>query len=316
MRDTPAVQTLRRVWVQQFFWEEGALCWRETDNRPADGDGINSPYDPEAQCAKKRETSWTGYKVHLTETCDDDLPHLMTHVETTSAPPSDLDAVPRIHKALQHHDLFPGMHIVDAGYVDAEQLVTSQRDFGVDLFGPSRDDYHWQAREGTGFAAEQFVVDWQNECATCPAGKTSSSWTPAQDRRGHQVIKIRFAVQDCGPCPHRQQCTHTQSTSPRRLLTVRPQARYQALQAARQRQATEEFKKQYDTRAGIEGTLSQGIRAFGLRQARYRGQANVHLQHALTAAALNLSRLSAWLIGQSRAKTRQAAFVRLARQRA
>jgi len=97
---------------------------------------------------------------------------------------------------------------------------------------------------------------------------------------------------------------------------VRPQQQYQALQAARQRQATEAFKTTYAMRAGIEGTLSQGIRAFGLRHARYRGQAKVHLQQVFTATALNLCRMYAWLTEQPRAQTRQAAFVRLVKKRA
>jgi transposase len=316
LAEIPAVETVRRMWVQNFYWEQGELRWRDASNVPAAGQCIDSPYDPEAHYAQKRTTSWVGYKVHLTETCDDDSPHLITHVETTPAPLADDATVPLIHEALAARDLLPGVHLVDTGYVDAEELVSSQQQYGVDLFGPTREDYHWQAREGTGFAADQFIVDWQNECATCPAGQTSSSWTPAQDRRGNPVIKIKFAMQDCRPCPSREQCTHTQSTSPRRVLTVRPQEQYQALQAARQRQATETFKTAYAARAGIEGTLSQGIRAFGLRQARYRGLEKVHLQHLLTATALNLCRMHAWLTEQPRAHTRQAAFVRLVKKRA
>jgi len=254
--------------------------------------------------------------VHLTETCDDDSPHLITHVETTPAPVADDAAVPLIHEALAERDLLPAVHIVDTGYVDAEELVASQQQYGVDLFGPTREDDHWQAREGTGFEASQFVVDWQHECATCPAGQTSSSWTPAQDRRGNPVIKIKFAMQDCRPCPSRELCTHSQSASPRRVLTVRPQQQYLALQAARHRQATQVFKTAYATRAGIEGTLSQGIRAFGLRQARYRGQGKTHLQQVFTATALNLCRMHDWLTEQPRARTRQAAFVRLVKKRA
>ena len=314
LAEIPAVETLRRVWVQNFYWEQGELCWRDANNVPAAGQCIDSPYDPEAHYAQKRTTSWVGYKVHFTETCDNDSPHLITHVETTPAPVADDVAVPLMHEALAARDLLPGMHLVDTGYVDAQELVSSQQQYGVDLFGPTREDYHWQAREGMGFEASQFVVDWQHECATCPAGQTSRSWTPAQDRRGNSVIKIKFAVQDCRACPSREQCTHSQSASPRRVLTVRPQDQYQALQAARQRQATETFKTAYAARAGIEGTLSQGIRAFGLRQARYRGLAKVHLQHLLTAAALNLCRMYAWLTQQPRAKTRQAAFVRLAKK--
>jgi transposase len=314
LAEIPAVETLRRVWVQNFYWEQGELRWRDANNVPAAGQCIDSPYDPEAHYAQKRTTSWVGYKVHLTEACEDDLPHLITHVETTPAPAADDATVPLIHEALAARELLPGVHIVDTGYVDAEALVSSQQQYEVDLFGPTREDYHWQAREGTGFEASQFVVDWQHECAICPVGQTSSSWTPAQDRRGKPVIKIKFAVQDCRPCPSRKQCTHSQSASPRRVLTVRPEPQYQALQAARQRQATQEFKTAYAVRAGIEGTLSQGIRAFGLRQARYRGLEKVHLQQVLTATALNLCRMHAWLTQQPRAKTRQAAFVRLAKK--
>jgi transposase len=304
------------VWVQNFYWEAGELRWRDASNVPAAGDCIDSPYDPEAHYAQKRTMSWVGYKVHLTETCDEDLPHLITHVETTPAPLGDDAAVPLIHQALQQRDLLAGVHIVDTGYVDAEELVASQQQYRVDLFGPTREDYHWQAREHTGFEASQFRVDWQQESATCPTGKTSSSWTPAHDRRGNPVIKIKFALQDCRPCPSRESCTHSQSTSPRRLITLRPQPQYLALQAARQRQATEAFKTTDDTRAGIEGTLSQGIRSLGLRQARYRGQAKVHLQQVLTASALNLCRMHAWFTEQPRAQTRQVAFVRLVKKRA
>jgi transposase len=316
LREIPAVQTLRQVWVQNFYWEEGELRWRDLSNAPSAGALINSPYDPEALYAQKRETRWIGYKVHVTETCDDDAPHLITHIETTPAPQADDEAIPCIHEALAAHQLLPEKHIVDTGYVDAEELVSSQQQYGVDLFGPTREDYHWQAREGTGFEASQFVLDWQHECATCPAGQTSSSWTPAQDRRGKPVIKIKFAVQDCRPCPSRELCTHSQSASPRRVLTVRPEPQYQALQAARQRQATPEFKTAYNRRAGIEGTLSQGIRAFDLRHARYRGLEKVHLQQVLTATAFNVCRMYAWLTEQPRAQTRQAAFVRLVKKRA
>lgn len=314
LREIPAVQTLRRVWVQNFYWEEGELRWRDLSNAPAAGALINSPYDPEALFAQKREMQWVGYKVHLTETCDDDFPHLITHVETSPAPQADDEAIPHIHAALASHQVLPQKHVVDTGYVDAQELVHSRQDYDVDLFGPTREDYHWQARQQSGFAASHFEIDWPHECATCPAGKTSSSWSPVKDRRGNLVIKIKFAMQDCRCCPVRQLCTHTQSTSPRRVLTVRPEPQYQALQAARQRQATQEFKTAYNRRAGIEGTLSQGVRAFELRQARYRGMAKVHLQQVFTATALNFCRISAWRSEHIQAKTRQAPFVRLVKK--
>ena len=126
LREIPAVQTLRRVWVQNFCWEEGAPRWRDASSVPAAGDCLDSPYDPEAQYAQKRSTSWVGYKVHLTETCDDELPPLITHVETTPAPMADDATIPRIHQALAERDLLPEVHLVDTGYVDAAELVHSK----------------------------------------------------------------------------------------------------------------------------------------------------------------------------------------------
>jgi transposase len=95
-------------------------------------------------------------------------------------------------------------------------------------------------------------------------------------------------------------------------MTLRPQSEPQALQAIRQQQGTAAWKTQYDKRAGIEGTLSQGIRAFGLRQCRYRGLPKTRLQHLATAAAINIDRLAAWLDGRPHAQTRVSRFAALA----
>ena len=83
------------------------------------------------------------------------------------------------------------------------------------------------------------------------------------------------------------------------------------MQAARQRELTPAFMAQYALRAGVEGTLSQGTRAFGLRRARYIGQARTHLQHVLMAAAMNFVRVGLWLSGAPRARTQQTPFVAL-----
>jgi hypothetical protein len=98
---------------------------------------------------------------------------------------------------------------------------------------------------------------------------------------------------------------------PRRTLTIRPQPQYQALQAARQREATEAFQAEYARRAGIEGTISRGVRGARLRRTRYMGLARVHLGHLLTAAGLNVLRLGECFLETSRAKTRITPFARL-----
>ena len=93
---------------------------------------------------------------------------------------------------------------------------------------------------------------------------------------------------------------------------MRPQLQHEALQFGRHRQQQPQFKERYKTRAGIEGTISQAVRAFDLRKTRYIGLAKTHLQHLATAAAVNLSRVVAWLSGVPKAKTRRSTFAALA----
>ncbi len=183
LREVPAVDILRRVWVQNYQWTEGKLRWRSAEDIPPAALYISSPYDVDAHYSKKRTTSWVGFKVHVTETCEKDSPHLITHVETTAAPVSDDARTETIHEGLKHKDLLPEQHIVDTGYVDAQLLHSSKQDYGIDLVGPARPDVKWQAQQQTGFDAGHFAIDWQAEQATCPEGHRSISWTPAIDNR-------------------------------------------------------------------------------------------------------------------------------------
>jgi transposase len=307
----PAVALLRRVWLQNYWWDGTQLHWREADNIPPAAQFISSPYDSEAHYARKHTTQWVGYKVHLTETCDDNLPHLITNVETTSGPAADGATTPKIHAALEQRGVLPGTHIVDTGFLDADLFVQSRDDYGVDLLGPTRLDYHWQARAGAGFDAQHFQIDWGQRHAICPAGKTSISWTPALDNRKNAVIKVKFSSSDCRRCDHVAQCVRSKKRYPRRTLTIRPQPQYQALQTARQREATEAFQAEYARRAGIEGTISRETRSLRLRRTRYIGLRRVHLGHILAAVGLNVLRLGEWFLETSRAKTRITPFARL-----
>ena len=310
LREVPAVEVLRQVWVQQFYAPDGPLRWRAAEDLPPSARLICSPYDAEARYSKKRSTEWTGYKVHLTETCDEELPHLITDVQTTPAPAADFDMPPKIQSDLAARDLLPSEHIVDAGYVTADHLVTSPKTHDVTLLGPVNPDTSWQAKAQQGFDVATFVIDWDAQTATCPQGRPSVLWMPGQDRHGHDVVNVRFARTDCATCAVRDKCTHS-PTQPR-MLTVRPREQHEALQAARQRQTTDEFQKTYATRAGIEGTISQGVRIGDLRRSRYIGLAKTHLHHLVTATAVNLLRVAAWLADTPRAQTRQSPFSALA----
>jgi transposase len=309
LRELPAVATLRRVWMQQYLMVEGQIRLREPQDMPGSTAEIESPYEPDARYGAKRERTWVGYKVHLTETCDDDTPHLLTHVETTAAPATDVQQLAAIHRGLAQGGYVPAQHLVDGGYVRARNLVASRDEYQIDLVGPIYADRQWQAKAETSFDVAHFAVDWERQTVTCPQGRMSVRWYETQTARG-PMVHVDFAPVDCTPCPARPQCTRA-ATQPR-SLTLQPRAEHEAIQVARQRQQTPEFAVQYAPRAGVEGTLSQGVRAFGLRRARYRGLAKTRLQHAATAAAINLSRLADWLNDVAPAPTRRSHFAALA----
>ena len=310
VRTAPAVEVLRQIWIQQYYGPEDLPRWRQDRDVPPAAQLIHSPYDLEARYSIKRGMAWVGYKTHLTETCDDEMPHVITHVETTPATTPDDNMLETIHPALAAKGLLPHVHLVDCGYTDAVTLVTSPQEYGVTVMGPVAAAPSWQAREGTGFDNAAFTIDWEAHTATCPRGKHSRKWQPDQDVTGKDVIQIRFAKKDCQACVARPACTRAK-TEPR-TLTVRTQVYHEALQAARRHQTTAEFKEHYADRAGIEGTLSQAVRAFDLRRSRYIGLAKTHLQHILSAVAINVVRVMTWVTDPHPTKPRVSPLAALA----
>src|SRR5947207_3696351 len=146
LQEIPAVVILRTVWLKQYHRSitdgRQEVAWREDKDLPPSRERICSPYDIDARYATKRGSGWQGYKIHLTETCDDMSAagslHLVTNVATTDATVTDVERLEQIHADLDRRTLLPDEHIVDAGYTSAELMVSSQRNFGVTLLGPLR----------------------------------------------------------------------------------------------------------------------------------------------------------------------------------
>lgn len=318
------VEVLRVVLVQNYLTvtdEQGreVITRREAEveGLPPGRSRIASPYDTDARWGVKRDTFWNGYKVHVTETCDtagpaNDSdgdgdgataapPHLIVNVETTDATVPDNQMTEPIHARLGRRGLLPGEHLVDSGYPSAQLLVSSQADYGITLLTPMLADTSPQARAGAGFERTAFAIDFDAQHATCPQGHTSSSWNPVT-QRGTPTIVITFSKTDCGPCPVRQLCTT--SASQRRQLTVHTQQVHQAQLAARAAADTKDFQARYALRAGVEGTIRQGVAITGMRRARYRGLDKTRMEHTYAAVALNLIRLSAWWNGHPLDRTR------------
>ena len=310
-RGVAMVHTLRNVWRIHYAREgDGPPRWRSGSALPPVGERLQSPYDPEMHYSTKRQMEWSGYKVHVTETCDEDAAHLVTHVMTGPAMQPDMTGTAEIHERLAAKDLLPSEHFVDSAYVDAALLVGSRREQGVSLEGPVRAMPRRQTEAEQSYEQRHFSIDWEREQVTCPQGRTSVTWRSGLDEAGAPRMRAVFSRTDCGACAARALCTTAKDG--RRAVYFHPRPEYEALNAARARMHDPAWKERYHVRAGIEGTLSQGVRAFGMRQSRYIGLAKTGLQQACTAAAMTVSRIVNWLDGRPRAKTRVTRFTALA----
>lgn len=305
------VRLLQQVWEQHYERVEGQIKWRDG---PAvkNAERVVSPHDPEARESRKRDKEWLGYKVHLMETCNpEELVHVITHVETTVATEQDVESTEAILAAVRHKGWEVEEALMDSGYVSGSILV-AQRARGCEIVGPVLPDPSWQQQ--TGYGGQAFTLDWEQQQAVCPQGHPSQQWSRKRDNRGEEVIQIFFAPKLCQKCAVKEFCTKSQTGG--RTLTVAPREIHQALHERRAEQRDKAFQQNYAARAGIEGTLSEGVRAHGMRRSRYRGREKTHLQMVSVAAAINLVRLHQMLqrtrVGLSpRRERRPSAFARL-----
>ncbi|WP_328760404.1 transposase [Streptomyces sp. NBC_00271] len=223
---------------------------------------------------------------------------------TTHSTVQDVEMTAIIHDDLAKRELLPREHIVDSGYVTPAHIERAARVHGITLLGPVVPDNSRQATAGSGFSKSAFPVDWDRRQATCPQGAVSREWRPLRIS-GHDYIQVKFAKADCQACPVRPQCT-TSATRPRALALL--PTLHEIQKRNRLDQTTEEWQRRYAIRAGIEATLSQNVRAHGLRRSRYRGLAKTHVQHVLTALACNVARIADWINTPSTAHRRSSHF--------
>jgi transposase len=292
MNSLPEVEVLRLVWAQQYTaTTSDRLRLKTAEELGPAAERVHSPYDPHARYSTKdtgdTPTEWVGSKAHLTESCDADLPNLVTDVHTTPATEPDVVATTTIQDRLIARDLAPGQHLMDGGCPSAQNIAASaQRD--ITLVAPVTVVTGRNARQGT-FTPAEFTIDWTAGAATCPAGARSRSMRP--DKRG--LVTFAFSRRDCRPCPIRDRCTLAKPDMVRRI-TIHPEPIHEARMAAHTAQDSESWRKTYNARAGIEGTISEAVRGPNLRHSRYRGLAKSHLQNVFSGMAINIGRLGTY----------------------
>ncbi len=287
VRACASLALLQQVWHQHFERVDGQVRWRDGPSVES-AQRVISPYETQARASRKRDTEWVGYKVHLTETCgEEDAVHLIVQAKITAATEQDVEETMPLLSELQARDLAPEVRLVDSGYVSGEVLA-KHAELGIELVGPLKQEGGWQHETGYGLSA--FQVEWDKQQVRCPQGHLSQNWCPGRHNRGEEVIRVSFSAVTCHACPVKALCTKREN-SKGRILTLSPQPISEARSRRRTEQDTPPFQRRYALRAGIEGSLSEGVRSHGLRRARYRGQSKTQLQAQAIAAAINLVRI-------------------------
>jgi hypothetical protein len=283
----PEIVALRSVWAQQFqvTTDEHAATHVELKKPGGEGKGkeiIVSPHDPDARWFKKRQTVWEGYKMHATETIDAAAQvQFLTDIELVAANQGDSEAIAGIQQRLSERDVCPKEHYVDQGYTSGTNLAESEQR-GIELVGPIGLD---TSKKPAGYRQADFKLDFEAGQATCPEGHTVALWLRG-DPPGSQGSMADFKGH-CTTCPARQVCASAGSSR-----KIQPGPYYEHREARRAEQQTAAFKERMKRRSAIEGTISELVRRYGVRQARYRGKAKVRLQMLMAGAAANLHRLA------------------------
>ena len=306
--ELPKIQALKLMLERHYEFDadgpiNAQVRWKPKKELPRADLGMESPYDVDARFRSRCGVNWVGYIVHLSETCDDEQCHLITHVETTEATVHESQRTEAIHQSLLNKQLPPSEHFVDSAYVSAEHLVNAKEQ-QIEIVGPARRNHSWQARLEGGYDETKFDVNWDTETVTCPEGKVSTSWKPRVMPDNREYIQARFSRRDCSVCNAKELCAR----GPQRSVNLRPREQYEALEQARENHRSEAGQERYKRRAGVEGTISQGVRGFGLRRSRYRGLPKTHLQNVAIGAAINIDRLINWINGVPLEKTRVSRF--------
>ncbi|MBT2488153.1 IS1182 family transposase [Streptomyces sp. ISL-96] len=293
----PRVQALRQIMVQNYYRDgAGRLRWRTTEDGglPPSPAAVVSPYDPTARHARRGHvTHWKGFVAHLTETCAPDGVNVITDVATTDATSYDAKALPGIHTRLKRRGLLPAEHLVDGGYTSLVHLEQAARDHQVTVTGPLPVNTTRQHSKNNGFGRDDFHIDFDRQQVTCPQGEVSRGWHgpyPTSSPTAAPLIVARFTKSQCRPCPARTRCTSTADSA--RTVGFPPRELRDLQLRVRAEQRTPEWKARYSARSGVEGTINEFAHGHGMRHCRYRGQPKVHLQHVLTAIAVNIERLS------------------------
>lgn len=286
----PEMQLLVRVFQENYELDADGKWKQSPKSKPG---SVQNPHEPEAQWCTKSTTKdkvWTGYKVQVGETVEKEArvkgeptKNVLTTIITQPATGSDEAGMEEVLEQLEENKLGkPDRFYVDGAYVSGAELARAEKE-GRELRGPAPPSGGRQE-----LTAEHFKVDLEDRKAICPAGHTSTNCSKlTEGKTGKISYRFEWNRKLCEGCPHAAKCIGKNQNH--RTLAVSEFHMY--LQKRREEMTTAEFEIEMHRRNGIEGTQSELVRGYGMRNARYRGLARVRMQNYFIGTACNLKRV-------------------------
>ena len=261
------------------------------DPKQVSADSLQSPHDPDVTYSGHKGK---GYEVQVAETChEENATQLITHVEVTPSSGSDTDVSVPVVDGLAERKVRPDELFADTAYGSGRNAFEASRR-GTELVSPVAGSAPGNSHEGEGdgpppLTAADFQIDVTGEQATvCPAGHPSIEEYELKD--APERVEVHFAGTTCEPCPLRSRCPVKLDRRAGAYVLKADLVKVN-IERRRRAEATEEWCKRYDIRAGIEGTNSELKRAHGLGRLRVRGGRRVRLAVYLKALACNFKRM-------------------------
>lgn len=289
VRRVETLSLLKRVFEENFeVVEDGGVSTR----RCQAGGSVQNPHDPEAQwsCKKEKGKEWVGYKAQIVETAEEcrrekgePTKNVITAVVGQEATASDKSALPIVEEELEAvGESKPEALYADAGYSSGEELARAKEE-GRQLRAPVQPA---PAKDGR-YSSEAFDVNVEERLVRCPGGKVSTNQSRLEEEKTGKVsYRFEWNNKLCGACELRSRCLG-KGQSHKSLVVGE---HHDLIQARRKEQKTEAFAEEMHRRNGIEGTISELCRAYGLRRCRYRGRRKTRLQNLMIGAASNIKR--------------------------
>lgn len=288
-------KTLGTVFSQQCEVVEGEeeLSRVEIKEIPEGEKIICSPHNTDAEYVRKRDQKVTGHKGFLSETCDENnKTQFITDINATESTKGDVKELPEIQERLEEAEMKPEEQYGDAGFVNGKTILSADKK-GIKLEGPSSG----RSQSIEGFKEEnraldvadfEVTIDEETKELTveeCPKGQV-----PIDQGRSEKTekVNVHFDVNGCVGCQLKERCPVKIGKSVATLTL--DEAGYAGALRHHQYMKDQSYRKQCAVRAGAEGTVSEMVRAHGMRRARHRESERIRLQMIFAALACNVKR--------------------------